>query len=165
MFLNTSIITFLLSSCFFFMFIFINEKKEAKDKLDIPGILTASLFISLVPTLLILVLLLLMTGSTNIVAILFDLHLTKQQISALAISFFVYILLFDSFFEELTKYAIGQNFPQKILMAIIRIFMFGMICTFFNIDNHSSLIISIGLAVLVLLMELTFPILKKNISN
>lgn len=147
------IVVFILLFFLLFRFVYRENKKEhEKDKIWLL-IFVAFLF-SIIIIIVIALLLFLLIGSTSIINLIFSLNINNEQIIIIGISFLIYLFTIDNIVEIFLEYLLGKNIICYIAKALTRVVSFYIIGLIVNIEHEILVIISIGVSVILLLIEL-----------
>lgn len=105
---------------------------------------------------------LLIMGSTVIIDSLFTLQINSNQLTKLVIFYLLYWLILDTFFEGLSEHLLGKNVLARFFIALFRMVIFFIIGNFIGLTNRDNWILSIGVAVILLLIDLLYLLRKKQ---
>ncbi|MFJ5964158.1 hypothetical protein [Bacillus sp. NPDC093026] len=141
----------------FFFFMYKGEKKEAEESKTNEKYLFSTfigaLLLSLIPTVVIMIIVLIITGSTSVIVKSLGLDVDFTQIIILSLALVCYLFTLDHIFIAVGKHILGDNILNTVFASLFRflcVFSVGAICSFGIADN---IIMSIGLTVACLLLE------------
>lgn len=155
------LLIFILS--FILLFLFLskeNKKEESKD--SILSVIFGSILFALIITIVITFFLFLLIGSTSVIDTIFSLHITTNQLIVIGISFLVYWLTVDSVLEKVFEYFMGETIYTAFCLAVTRVAAFYIIGILMKLEQHIDLTISIGVSVILLLIDVLFIIKGDN---
>lgn len=138
-----------------------SNKKDTDKKSTLIIMLAAGLF-ALLFTLILGFFYLLIMGSTVVIDSLFTLQINPTQLMKLAIFYLLYWLILDTFFEGLGEHLLGKNFLARMFIALFRMVIFYLIGNFIGLTMGDNLILSIGVAFILLAIDLLYLLRKKN---
>lgn len=158
------IIVFTILFSVLFIWVYHGEKKEIqKNKLNILTAIGTAFILALAPSVLLMVILLGIFGSTNIINTLFSLQISMNQLIILTIVLLFYLFTVDNILEMGVKIIIGKNFIYFLIMFLLRIFLIFLIGLVFNLAQQKSIIIAISIAFIMLLIDfIETSMFKKN---
>jgi len=157
------IVVFMISFLLIFNFIYSQNRKESKkEKISLFMVILITTLFSLIITATMALFLFILLGSTSIVTILFSLHIGKNQLVILAISFFVYLFIFANFIEFPVKYIIGSSIYYVLVLALIRISIFYLIGNAVGLSQTVSITIATGVTFITVLIEVLYHLKQKN---
>lgn len=153
----------MISFLLIFNFIYSQNRKESKkEKISLFMVILITTLFSLIITATMALFLFILLGSTSIVTILFSLHIGKNQLVILAISFFVYLFIFANFIEFPVKYIIGSSIYYVLVLALIRISIFYLIGNAVGLSQTVSITIATGVTFITVLIEVLYHLKQKN---
>lgn len=139
-----------------------NQKEPEEEKMSIWMVWFVSLLLALTPTVAIAIILLTILGSANVVDMLFSLQLSMNQLIMLTIFILIYLFTIDSIVEIVVKYIVGKRIMYYVIILLSRTFVFYWIALLLKINQMNSFIIAIGVALIILILELLYHGRKKN---
>src|SRR5690606_3706219 len=128
-------------------------------------ILITSFIFSSVITFVFSFILLVLLGSTNLIDTLHSLRIPENQLILLSISFFIYLFTIDTLIGYIVEIITGKNFVYTIVLFFSRIFAFYIIGALLNLEHNSNVPISIGIALVIFIIELYSVLNSKKQSN
>ncbi|WP_416147608.1 hypothetical protein ACM26V_15375 [Salipaludibacillus sp. HK11] len=144
-------------------FIYTQNKKESeKEKMGLFLLLFVAGLIALAPTAVIAVFLFALLGSANVLDTLFSLGFSRNQLITLTIFILVYLFTIDSVIEKLVEYITGKNKITFFLVLLSRIFAFHMIGLIIGVQQANSFIIAVGVALIIMLLEILYLYREKQ---
>ena len=142
---------------FFFLLLFWffqHENKKEEKKSSFLVLLKMSIFFSLILTLVVAFFLFLIIGSTSVIDRVFSLDITNKQLVVIGITYFLYCFTLDNFFEFLFEYIFGKNMYALGSLTLSRIAAFYIIGILIDLNNDINTVISIGLSLIFLVVNL-----------
>ncbi|MBS3680716.1 hypothetical protein KGF86_10855 [Ornithinibacillus massiliensis] len=139
-----------------------NQKEPEEEKMSIWMVWFVSVLLALTPTVAIAIILLTILGSANVVDMLFSLQLSMNQLIMLTIFILIYLFTIDSIIEIVVKYIVGKRIIYHVIILLSRTFVFYWIALLLEINQMNSFIIAIGVALIILIIELLYHGRKKN---
>ena len=136
----------------FWFFQHANKKEDKKDSFLV--LLAMSIFFSLVLTLVVAFFLFLIIGSTSVLDRVFSLNITNKQLVVIGITYFLYCFTLDNFFEFLFDYLFGKSIYALGYLTLSRMAAFYIIGILINLNNEINTVISIGLSLIFLVVNL-----------
>lgn len=124
--------------------------------MGIGGTIFVSFLLALLPTAALGFLFLLLFGAVNTVNMAFTFNINTKQLLTLTIAFFVYLYTIDSLVDIILKGIGGKNWPMHGLLILSRIAAFYVIGEWIGFSVMISLSIAIGVAVIILIMEVLY---------
>ncbi|MFL0507177.1 hypothetical protein ACH0B5_15665 [Ureibacillus sp. 179-F W5.1 NHS] len=155
----TIFLLFIYILSFIILFLFLNkENKKEESKDSIPMVIYSSILFAFIITIAIAFFLFLLIGSTSVIDTLFSLNIATNQLIVIGISFLVYWLTLDSIFEKVFEFFMGETLYTAFSLAITRVAAFYIIGVLMRLDEHIDLTISIGVSVILLIIDGLFII-------
>ncbi|MCW1927295.1 hypothetical protein [Bhargavaea beijingensis] len=103
-----------------------------------------------------------LAGSVQVVGWLFDLELSPGKVGIFAIAVLVYLFSADSLIELFLKSVMGKSAAGKWVLLFTRVLAFYGIGLLVGAEDQTALPVAAGLAVMLLVMEVLFHLLKKS---
>lgn len=151
------LVVFIISFYLLFKLVYKGNKEEPEEeKLNFLLVIFVSFLLALLPTVAIGLALFVLLGSTDAVNILFSLNIGTNQLTVLAISFLVYYFTLDSMIEIVVKHILGKHIFYHIVILLTRTGVFNIIGYLVGLTLTISVITSIGVALIILLIELLY---------
>ncbi|WP_156645221.1 hypothetical protein [Lentibacillus sp. JNUCC-1] len=152
-------IMYIMTFIAFLLFVYRGEKKDPTDGSFSLGrvILTAAL-LALIPTIVIGLFLFAILGSTNLVTTVFDFEISAGRLMILSVAFLIYLFTIDSIVEVLAEHLFGKErivWPG-IFMFLSRAVIFYGIGELVGIALYPSLVIAVGVAAIVVMLEVLY---------
>lgn len=139
-----------------------NQKEPEEEKMSIWMVWFVSVLLALMPAIAIAILLLTILGSANVVDMLFSLQLSTNQLIMLTIFILIYLFTIDSIVEIVVKYIVGKGIIYDVIILLSRTFVFYWIALLQKINQMNSFIIALGVAFIILIIELLYHGRKKK---
>lgn len=109
-FVVSLVVVFIISFLLVFILVYRGEKDKVRTKKGrIFPVLAIAMILALVPTVVIMLGIILLLGSTNVINIIFSLHLSTNEIAIFAILLMIYLFTIDSIIEMILKQIVGKN--------------------------------------------------------
>ncbi|MDL4842852.1 hypothetical protein [Aquibacillus rhizosphaerae] len=134
-------------------FMFIYEKVKEKKPDPLYEKVIAAMGLSLILTILLLICIFIITGSTSLTNSIFNLNVDIKDIIKIALLTVVYAYTLDSFFEIIVKYIFGIGLISKVILNIARFFSLLFIGQMVAISTNSNLIFSISITIIFILLD------------
>lgn len=147
-----------------FAWILKNERKESNN-IKLFHILITSFIFSSVITFVLSFILFVLFGSVNLIDTLYSLKIPNNKLLLLAISFFIYLFTIDVLIEYSIEIITGKNFVYTVVLFFTRILAFYTIGALLNLERNSNILISIGIALIIFIIELYSVLNGKKQSN
>ncbi|EIT84257.1 hypothetical protein A374_15763 [Fictibacillus macauensis ZFHKF-1] len=154
--LHTAIVMYVCFLIIFFVFIFRGEKKENPNEKAVFSSLIAAIALALIPTIVIMGVIFVTTGSTSLLVDFFSLKIDYQQIIVVSISMVVYAFTIDYLFVAIGKRLLGD---RGLIVAFASVFRFlcGYIaCMICDIGTYDTIKLSLGLVLFWFVLESVF---------
>lgn len=139
-----------------------NKQESGENKMGPILIVFVVTILALLPTAAMGLVLFALIGSTNTVNMIFSLNLSMKQLIILAVSFLVYLFTIDSIIEMVVKHILGKGMFYYSAVLLIRIGAFYVIGEVVDLNQKVSLTIAIGVAIIILLIELLYNLREKH---
>ncbi|MGM9920376.1 MAG: hypothetical protein ACI33O_03965, partial [Bhargavaea sp.] len=101
-------------------------------------------------------------GSVQVVGWLFDLEMSPGKVGIFVIAVLVYLFSIDSLVELFLKSVMGKSVTGKLVLLFTRVVAFYVIGLIIGAKEGTALQIAAGLAVMLLVIETLFRLLKKS---
>lgn len=153
-FVVSLVVVFIISFLLVFILVYRGEKDKVRTKKGrIFPVLAIAMILALVPTVVIMLGIILLLGSTNVINIIFSLHLSTNEIAIFAILLMIYLFTIDSIIEMILKQIVGKNMSYFFILLLIRILAMYAIGLAINFTQSNSFIISLGVALIIYIIE------------
>jgi len=152
-------VIFILSFAVLFVFFHHTNKKETK-KDNILGLMFTAVLFSFLITMIMGLFLLIVIGSTSAVGMVFSLNISTDQLIIIGIAFLIYLLTMDNVIEMILEFFFGKNLLKTTALALTRIGFFYVIGILINVRQEINLTISIGVSVILWLLEVLYVVKK-----
>jgi hypothetical protein len=147
---------------FILLFWFIHhENKKEKEKDSLLTIIIVATLFSVILTVVFVFFLFLIIGSTSVIDTIFSLNINTNQLITIGISFLIYWLTVDNIIEKFFEYLFGKNIYAIFSLAVARMAAFYLIGIILNLNDTINMTISIGVSLILLVIEMLF-FHKKN---
>lgn len=103
-----------------------------------------------------------LAGSVQVVGWLFDLEISSGKVGIFVIAVLVYLFSIDSLVEIFLKSVMGKSVTGKLVLLFTRVLAFYIIGLIVGAQDGTALPVAAGLAVMLLMMETLFRLLKKS---
>jgi hypothetical protein len=103
-----------------------------------------------------------LAGSVQVVGWLFDLEMSPGKVGIFVIAVLVYLFTIDSLIELFLKSVMGKSVTGKLVLLFTRVLAFYGIGLLVGAQDQTALPVASGLAVMLLVMETLFQLLKKS---
>ncbi|SEI84864.1 hypothetical protein SAMN04488127_0610 [Bhargavaea ginsengi] len=103
-----------------------------------------------------------LAGSVQVVGWLFDLEISSGKVGIFVIAVLVYLFSIDSLVEIFLKSVMGKSVTGKLVLLFTRVLAFYIIGLIVGAQDETALPVAAGLAVMLLVMETLFRLLKKS---
>ena len=141
-----------------------NKKEEEKEKDSLLTIAIVAILFSVIITVVFGFFLFLIIGSTSVVDTLFSLNINTNQLITIGISFLIYWLTVDNIIEKFFEYLLGENTYAILSLALARMAAFYIIGIIINLNTTINMTISIGVSLILLVIEMLFFYKIKNLN-
>ncbi|MBR7554100.1 hypothetical protein ACFFJI_04970 [Allobacillus sp. GCM10007491] len=156
------IFIFIISISLIFPMVFKGERKEATDE-------KASMWlVSFVSTLLALLitaifggLSLVLLGALNVANIVLSIDVSSSKLIVLTVCYFIYLFTIETVFDTIINFFVSIKLFQQILLALVRILVFGLIASLVGLSYEQALLIATGSALVLLVIELLYDFKQK----
>jgi len=159
------IISVVFSILFLFIFKFIhheNKTERESERLSFFGVIFVACMIALIPSVVIVLILFALFGSTISVNLLFSLGISNNQLIIFGVCLFAYLFSIDSVIAIIIKYLIGKSYFYLLIIMLTRVFAFYMIGLLIGLDENTSFIISAGVASIIFIIEVLYRLSRKK---
>ena len=148
---------------FIFPMVFKGERKEKPDdKASIWLVSFVSFLLALLITAIFGGLALVLLGTLNVANVMFSIDVSASKLIVLTVCYFIYLFTIESVPETIINFLISIKLFQQILLALVRILVFGMIAALVGLNYEQSLLIATGSAIVLLIIELLYDFKQKS---
>ena len=146
-----------------FAFIRRSERQEPEGEGKGPGIIAiTSVLLALPVAAMMGGILFALAGSVQVVGWLFDLEMSPGKVGIFVIGVLVYLFTVDSLIELFLKSVMGKSVMVKWVLLFTRVLAFYGIGLLVGAQDGTALPVAAGLAVMLLVIESLFRLLKKS---
>ena len=146
-----------------FAFIRRSERQEPEGEGKGPGIIAiTSVLLALPVAAMMGGILFALAGSVQVVGWLFDLEMSPGKVGIFVIGVLVYLFTVDSLIELFLKSVMGKSVMVKWVLLFTRVLAFYGIGLLVGAQDQTALPVAAGLAVMLLVIESLFRLLKKS---
>lgn len=157
------IFIFIISISLIFPMVFKGEQKEKPDdKASIWLVSFVSFLLALLITAIFGGLALVLLGTLNVANVMFSIDVSASKLIVLTVCYFIYLFTIESVPETIINFLISIKLFQQILLALVRILVFGMIAALVGLNYEQSLLIATGSAIVLLIIELLYDFKQKS---
>lgn len=157
------IFIFIISISLIFPMVFKGERKEKPDdKASIWLVSFVSFLLALLITAIFGGLALVLLGTLNVANVMFSIDVWASKLIVLTVCYFIYLFTIESVPETIINFLISIKLFQQILLALVRILVFGMIAALVGLNYEQSLLIATGSAIVLLIIELLYDFKQKS---
>lgn len=157
---------FILSFLLFFIFINRGNRRESEEeRLSILMTGFVALMLSMIPVFIAAFFLFVVFGSANVIKTLFSLEISKSQLLLLSVIYLIYLFSLDNLFQVLIKIITGNVFLFYFILLWLRIVSLYAAGILLKLAHHTNLIIAIGAAVIISLIELLYDVSQRKKSS
>ncbi|KZE38705.1 hypothetical protein AV656_07320 [Bhargavaea cecembensis] len=103
-----------------------------------------------------------LAGSVQVVGWLFNLEMSPGKVGVFVIAVLVYLFTIDSLVELFLKSVMGKSLTGKLVLLFTRVLAFYGIGLLVGAQEQTALPVAAGLAVMLLVIETLFRLLKKS---
>lgn len=86
-------------------------------------------------------------GTLNVANVMFSIDVSASKLIVLTVCYFIYLFTIESVPETIINFLISIKLFQQILLALVRILVFGMIAALVGLNYEQSLLIATGSAI------------------
>lgn len=101
-------------------------------------------------------------GSANVVNSLFSLQLSKKELILMSTFYLAFIFTIDNVFKMMVKLLTSKILMFYFLMLWLRMVAFYLIGDFFQLTHYTNIVISGGVALILVLFELLYDWTKEK---
>ena len=157
------IFIFIISISLIFPMLFKSDRKEKPDdKASIWLVSFVSFLLALLITAIFGGLALVLLGTLNVANVMFSIDVSASKLIVLTVCYFIYLFTIESVPETIINFLISIKLFQQILLALVRILVFGMIAALVGLNYEQSLLIATGSAIVLLIIELLYDFKQKS---
>nr|WP_289037729.1 hypothetical protein [uncultured Allobacillus sp.] len=153
---------FIISISLIFPMVFKGERKENTDeKSSIWMVSFVSLLLALLITAIFGGLSLVLLGALNVANIVFSIDVSSSKLIVLTVCYFIYLFTIETVFDTILNFFVSIKLFQQILLALVRILVFGLIASLVGLSYEQALLIAAGSALVLLVIELLYDFKQK----
>lgn len=146
-----------------FAFIRRSERQEPEGERKGPGIIAVTSVLLALPVAAMMGgILFALAGSVQVVGWLFDLEMSPARVGVFVIAVLVYLFTIDSLIELFLKSVMGKSMMGKLVLLFTRVLAFYAIGLIVGSQDRTAIPVAAGLAVMLLVFEALFRLLKKS---